>query len=201
MPNTAKNNSIGQLCEVIRGTSFRLGLSKQIDGDFAVVSPTDISEFGAIKWAQLYKIHLSKIDERLVLKEGDILFPTKGKNIRPTVISLEQKPKNLLKIVPSDLFFIVRIKDSRLTISYLDWYLKQSSARRFIQSNAAQGSQVLMITQKGFSELKIPLPSLEKQKQIVELANLAAKEEELSHKIFLNKRKVVNQLLMSSIEN
>jgi len=78
---------------------------------------------------------------------------------------------------------------------YLNWYISQSDAQIFLTSRAG-GTAQKMIGKETIEDMEIPLPTLEKQKHIIELASLVAKEKELLQTIAEKRGQFITAILM-----
>ena len=78
---------------------------------------------------------------------------------------------------------------------YLNWYISQRDAQIFLTSRA-KGTVQKMISKQAIEELEVALPSLEKQKNIVELTTLSAREHTLLHTLADKREQYISTVLM-----
>jgi len=101
------------------------------------------------------------------LKSGDILLATKGVDPFAALYDGQYEPA-----VASSVFTVVRINDPSTTLSeYLQWYLNHSTTASTLVA-ASRGTSIPLITRDVVEELEIPLPSVDRQAQIVRLHEL-----------------------------
>ena len=78
---------------------------------------------------------------------------------------------------------------------YLNWYISQRDAQIFLTSRA-KGTVQKMISKQSIEDLEVVLPSLEKQKAIIELASLSAREQALLHTLADKREQYISTVLM-----
>ena len=78
---------------------------------------------------------------------------------------------------------------------YLNWYISQRDAQIFL-AGRARGTAQRMISKQAIEELEVALPTLEKQKAIVELASLVAREQALLHSVAERREQYISTVLM-----
>jgi len=101
------------------------------------------------------------------LESGDILLATKGVDPFAAIYDGRYEPA-----VASSVFTVIRIKDPSTTLpEYLQWYLNHPTTTNTLVA-ASRGTSIPLITRDVVEELEIPLPSVNKQKQIVRLHEL-----------------------------
>ena len=129
---------------------------------------TDINEFGKLK--NNSKVSPSIVEEKYLLKKGDIIFARSG-SIGKTYLHLEEKEPCIFA------GYLIRFKldPQKILPEYLFLYTKTKRYWSWIKSKASSKTMTLTnINAKEYSqELKIPLPfkngkpDLNKQKEIV----------------------------------
>jgi restriction endonuclease S subunit len=78
---------------------------------------------------------------------------------------------------------------------YLNWFINQSTTQAYLASHA-RGTSVSMISKRAVEEMEIAVPPLERQNKIVELAELAATEQQLLRKLAEKRSYYMERLLM-----
>lgn len=133
-------------------------------------------------------LHISseKISDTYFTQEGDVLIRLRDP-IRSLYIS--QKSTGLLI---SSLIVIVRVDKKQILGEFLAYYLNSSLPQTYFQSKV-RGTTIPMIRVSDLKELKIPLPTLQRQKQIVALMQESDKElsllkEMITQKSLLNRQ-------------
>lgn len=141
----------------------------------------------------VFKINAEKIDKRHVLKNNDILFAAKGNRNFAFHYNGEFN-----EAVASSTFFIIRIKIPDLLPEYLSWYLNSKSAQTFFKENA-QATFIPSISKSRFSELDVPIPGIEIQKNIIRLDKWNKTEKALLEQISAKRTLLVNEIINQSI--
>ncbi len=161
------------------------------NGSYRFVRIGDISQDGTLRSEDFVRIEPNEpVNEDLWLCSGDILFPNRG--TRTTALAF---PIDAPRIIVGPQFFIVRPNRKRVLPEYLAWYLRSAQSVAHFESRR-KGTYVQIIQRSDLAELAIPLPSLEKQRQIVEVAALALEERELNERLVLLKSRYLNEQLV-----
>ena len=158
---------LGDVTEVItKGTTpTTLGFSFQDEG-ISFVKIESITEAGMFLQEKFEHIS-NECNEKLKrsqLKENDILFSIAGAIGRTALVTKEILPANTNQALA-----IIRLNDSSLLHDYVIYALKSDLIYKQFEKQK-QGVAQLNISLKDVSDLKIPLPPLETQRQIA--ANL-----------------------------
>lgn len=113
-----------------------------------------------------------KLEEQYVTCENDIIMRTFSP-LNPTLITTEDTNY----VIPSQMMKIV-VTDKRVLPEYLQCFLAQASVSLRL-SMEDTGSVMRTIKSASVANLEIPIPSIEKQKQISELYRLSIKKRNL----------------------
>jgi hypothetical protein len=198
---------ICNIASIIPGHQFRAGVSDDPGGDSRVLQVKDISrlkemhqdknntsadERKAIDFSMLDRVDGRKIRKECFARKDDILFVYRGES--NSLFQIRFDPHGL--VIPN-YFFLIRVTDTSVHPAYLYWYLQQKPAKRQIEK-ARLGSRVSMISREGLSEIEIPLPALERQKQIAEFGALMGRELELLNRINLRKYALREKMLIEN---
>ena len=161
-------------------------------GEVVYLQSKHFDENGQIQTELYSDLMAEGISQKHLLQEGDVLFAAKGTKNFAAIYEFKNKPA-----VASTSFFVIRPKDKKVLSKYLAWFLNQTHTQRILKDKA-RGTAIPSITKNVLEDLEIPIPSIEKQKIIIELASLVMKEFELRNSI-LEQRKlfVENQILKS----
>ena len=134
----------------------------------------------------------AKIEKHL-LKKGDILFAAKGsKNFAACYDN--DKPA-----VASTSFFVIRLNDKNVLPEYLTWFLNHPSTQALLKAQAI-GSSIASISKSVLSELKIPIPNIQKQELILRIFKLRNKEKNLKQQIENLREKEIQNLIINAIK-
>ena len=156
---------LGELAEIKVGITFRPAESTRATGDgrYHLVRIGDITDEGEIRpdtdFPRLSPAE--EVDERMVLRSGDVLFPSKGS--RTTAALYHGQPADA---VVGSQFFVVRSRDqARLMPAYLAWYFTTAAAQGYFDARRG-GSHVQFVSKATLAEFVVPLLKPERQESI-----------------------------------
>jgi restriction endonuclease S subunit len=129
-----------------------------------------------------------KIKDDFLVRNGDILLRLREPN---HAVYIDDDYEGL--IYPS-LMVRIRVNDKRIDASFLAMYLNSTIVKRQLQGGALAGTQIPMIKLSDVNSIEICLPSLEKQKMIVEYSKLSSKELQLLRDLTEEKSKLSKQI-------
>jgi len=182
---------IKKLTTVQMGYSFRTRLEASEGGNVAVIHMKDLLKDNTVDCDGLVKIDMEAVKEHHLAQKGDLVFRSRG--LTTTAAILRDDPGKA--VVAAPLLRIRITKPDRILPEYLNWYLRQRDAQIFLTSRAV-GTAQKMINKLTIEDLEVPLPSLKKQKTIVELASLSAREQTLLHTLADKRKKYIGAILM-----
>ena len=175
------------------GYSFRSRLEASEGGEVAVIQMKDLLDNNTVDCGDLVKINMDKVREHHLAQRGDLVFRSRG-HVTTSAVLLEDPGK---AVVAAPLLRIRVTKRDKLLSEYLNWYISQRDAQIFLTSRA-DGSAQKMISKQALEDLEVALPSLEKQKAIIELAALSAREQALLHALADKREQYISTALMLS---
>jgi len=119
---------------------------------------------------------------------GDILFMARGTRNDAAVV--KALPHNTV-CTPN--FFHLRLKPEafRLMPEFLAWQLNHVDAQRYF-AMCSQGSAAPSVTKTQLGSLPIVVPSIERQKRMVKLADAATREMQLYQKLIDNRQRMID---------
>lgn len=150
---------LSEIAELFRGKS--IPKSKIKPGEVHVLNISDISE-GEIVWE-----HLDTIDEtprkvkRYELEKGDVVITCRGTMIKVALV----RELPYFTIASSNLI-VIRIEDQDVDSEYVKIFLESPVGMELVRS-FQRGSTVMNIHPDDLGELKLPLPSLKRQQNLV----------------------------------
>jgi hypothetical protein len=163
---------LGALTNVRAGYAFRSAIPESADGRVLAVQLRDIRDTGEPEWSHVIRTTLPREPSKAEwLKPGDLLFAFRG--TRFFAVLLEDVPG---PAVAATQFMLLRVKDSSKVLPpFLAWQLNQPPAQAYFKQ--AAGGTVQRSLRKGAIEaLEVAVPTMEFQRSVVELANLARRE-------------------------
>lgn len=175
---TLKISTLRETCTLRSGFQ---GKTKE-GNDFKQIRLKDVTKDGVIKYEELEEFASERVNEKYLLKKGDIIFKAKSGDNTAALIS-----DDVENLVPSVHFIIITIDDpSVLDPEYLVAYLNSEYAQDYFKKNA-EGTVQPIIKIKTLEELEIKIISMEEQKKVSSLYNLI-KKEKLTMELIAEKR-------------
>jgi len=182
---------IKKLATVQMGYSFRSRLEASEGGGVAVIQMKDLLDDNTIGCDDLVKIDLDAVKEHHLAQRGDLVFRSRG-HVTTAAVLLVDPGK---AIVAAPLLRIRVTKPDKVLPDYLNWYISQRDAQIFLTSRA-KGTVQKMISKQVVEDLEVVLPSLEKQKKIVEMSMLIAREQTLLYTLADKREQYISAVLM-----
>jgi len=185
------NMKIKKLATVQMGYSFRSRLEASEGGEVAVIQMKDLLDDNTVDCDELVKIDLDAVKEHHLAQRGDLVFRSRGSQTTAAVL-LEDPGK---AVVAAPLLRIRVTKPDKILPEYLNWYISQRDAQIFLTSRA-KGTVQKMISKQAIEDMEVALPTLERQKAIVEVATLSAREQTLLHTLADKREQYISTALM-----
>ena len=182
---------VKELATVQMGYSFRSRLEAVEDGGVAVIQMKDLRDDNTVDCGALAMIGMDDVKERHLVRRGDLIFRTRG-FLTTSAILLDDPGQ---AVVAAPLLRIRVLEPQAVLPEYLNWYISQRDAQIFL-AGRARGTAQRMIGKQAIEELEIALPTLEKQKAIVELDSLVAREQALLHSVAERRGQYISAVLM-----
>ncbi len=113
-----------------------------------------------------------KIDENYITKKGDVLFKLASPY---AAIYIDEETSGL--IIPSH-FAILRSKNKLLEPKFLQLYISEGFCNKQLAAYS-EGSALNIMKMSNLKKLKIKLPNIERQKEIIEINTLFKREYEI----------------------
>jgi len=182
---------ISEIASVRNGFSIRGKVHDNPDGQVCVIQMKDLELNYTKIGLNAYRIERSKTVQKHLLMEGEVLLLARGTNNKALCYAGEYK-----QAVAASAFFVIHLNDAAVLPAYLAWYLNQKPIQQEFQKLSA-GTMIRNLNKSGIDNLSIPIPSLEKQKEIVRLYELWQQEQHIIHQIIEKKNKLIEHLLLS----
>lgn len=171
------------------GYSFRSRLETESSGNVSVIQMKDLLQSNIVSCKELVTVKMEGVKEHHLVRKGDLVFRSRG--LVTTAAVLLEDPGQAVVAAP-----LLRIRANKNVLpEYLNWYINQRDAQMFLASRA-KGTVQKMISKQAIEDLEISLPSIKKQKDIVELASLAAREQTLLHILADKREQYIGAVLM-----
>lgn len=174
-------NNLKKFTSIISGYSFRGAVIPDITGGFRVAQVRDITDTQKLVDRDcLTPIAFHSPDAEAFLQHNDILLATRGTETGGFKVGLYDG--HATNIIASSALYVLRVKDDKLLLEYLTYYLSSHSGQRALQE-ITSGSTIKVILKKELEQLKIPVPSIKVQKNIVEtIKNIQEQKDLLQRK-------------------
>lgn len=184
------NVKLKQIVTINAGYPFRGKILEVANAQAIVVQMKDVSPAIGIRWSGCVNTGLTGKRHPGWLQTGDILIAARGShNYAVEVVGAH------LNAVAAPHFFIVRIKKKEILPGYLAWFLNQAPCQRYFKQNS-EGSLTKSIRRSVLEEALIAIPSLIKQRAIINLDKTLKQEQYLLEQLRCN-----NEQLMKAIVN
>lgn len=182
---------VKELATVQMGYSFRSRLESVANGNVAVIQMKDLLDDNKVGCDDLIKVDMETVKDHHLARKGDLVFRSRGQVINAAIL-LDVPGR---AVVAAPLLRIRVVKPQRLLPEYLNWYINQRDAQAYLASRT-KGTVLKMIDIQAIEDLEISLPSLDKQKTIVELVSLSAREQVLLHALAEKRKQYITKKLM-----
>ncbi len=185
--------TIKEIADVQIGYQPKGRIKNDPGSEFLIIQGKDVSEDG-INWNDVARITPKrKRLDRYVLKDGEILFMSRGtRNIATTVRT--PKPNSL--VVGS--FYVLKPRQGDFVSEYLTWYLNLPRTQEKIRG-LASGSNIPLISRSAFDGLEIEIPPLDIQQKIAEVSALQQKEAQLTNELLELRQEYAEATCMQAI--
>lgn len=171
------------------GFTFRKKPRNSRTGNVRVVQIGDVEADGTFDPHTCAKVDMPEPDGKFLLHKDDLIFRGRGA-FAAALVPNHDKP-----VMAASPLIWIRPDRRKVDPAYLAWFINGPEAQRFFMK-AGQGSIVKAVGVRELAQLKIPLPPLEKQRQIVEAANLLEREQRILHTLSTKREQLVTALLM-----
>lgn len=177
--------TLAQLCDIQIGHTARSRLDLADADGIPAVQLRDTRPEGGMAIGPVSRYRLDPIPDRYWARTGDVLFRSRGDRNTATVLGTGfQGPA--VAVMP---LVILRPKAGRVDPGYLAWCINQPAAQRHFD-DCARGTGMRMIPMGCLSDLEIAVPDLATQRAIAEVADLAAREQELATRLAEKRRQL-----------
>ncbi|MBL4765983.1 MAG: restriction endonuclease subunit S [Colwellia sp.] len=177
------NKTLREIAIVKAGHPFRGKIPENKEGNAQVVQIRDIDNDGSIHWNQVIRSNITGRKTPDWLQKGDILFAARGTRNNAGYVD-----EVTLPTVCAPHYFLIQVTDNNLLPEFLVWQLNQKNAQRYFESSA-EGSSQRSIRRAILEETLIVIPSIDKQRSIVNFDNKVKQEKYLLNALMINRDK------------
>jgi len=168
---------LNQIADLRTGAPFRERIVHDPGASCLIVQSKDVGADGAINTDGMIRTEPPNKKAPDVLAPGDIVLQTRGVSYRAAVVSKASTP-----MIAAGSLFILKADTARVSPAYLVFFLNLPATQAELRQMAT-GSTIPNLRRGAIEQLEVPLPSLEDQARIVELASLVRKESEITERI------------------
>lgn len=176
--------------EIRSGFQFRGAVRPDPNGTVSLIQVKDIDDEHQLVTDDLITIRFDKDLEAYRVTQGDVLFLSRGHHLCATPIN-----EPLESTIATSYFYVLRPDPLKVLPEYLAWYLNQRPFQERMKL-FVQGSVTPMISRRDFEKLKIEIPSVQTQRSIVDLDNLARRERALLSRLMAKRAELVRGISM-----
>jgi hypothetical protein len=181
--------NLGELTDVQMGYPFRSRLEHDPRGDIAVIQMKDIDDAHLLHADEAIKVTLPKGKTHHLLRPGDLVFRSRGRNTGAAVV-----PSGIGAAVLAAPMLLIR-RTYGVLPEYLCWFINAPPTQAHFTA-FTQGTSVQMIGAEALKALDVLLPSETAQRRIVRAAALATREQTLMAEIVAQRQRLTNHVLM-----
>ncbi|EJT5920871.1 TaqI-like C-terminal specificity domain-containing protein [Clostridium perfringens] len=158
---------------------------KTNDGEkFKVIKLKDVTKDGVIKYEDLECFDTDKMNEKYLLKKGDIILKAKSGNNTAALIK-----EDIENVVVSSHFIVITINDATvLNPEYLVAYLNSEYAQDYLKKHA-EGTTLPIVKIKTLGYLNVKEIDMDKQLEVSNIYNLVKEEKLTMEKLIGNREK------------
>lgn len=169
---------LSEICEIQLGHTARGRLESVDGGGVRAIQLRDTAPDGGNSTDLVGQYRLDKIPSRYWVRQGDVLFRSRGDRNTATALSTSFGDP-AVAVMP---LVILRPKAELADPQYLAWVINQPEAQRYFDG-CARGTSIRMIPVGCLANLEIPLPDLATQTSIAEVDGLARREYKLASRL------------------
>lgn len=182
---------LGELAEVRSGYTSRGTVESAAGSDrVPLLRIGDLTEEGTLSLRASDTVMVCRtLTKRYLVTEGDLVLANRGTRATAALI-----PGKLQAAVSAQLF-VVRIHSQSIAKEYLHWYINHCDVQKYLVGKMRGGRVKMLSIEVLRRGLRVPLPSLEVQRRIVEMESLFRSECRLVEELSELKRVYYQKLL------
>ncbi|WP_252231859.1 TaqI-like C-terminal specificity domain-containing protein [Clostridium sp. ZBS15] len=151
---------------------------------FKIIKLKDVTKDGIVKYEELENFDTEKMNEKFLLKKGDIILKAKSGDNTAALIK-----EDIGNIVAASHFIVITVNDdSVLSPEYLVAYLNSEYAQDYFKKHA-EGTTLPIIKIKTLEELEIKELAMGKQLEVANMYKLIKEEKLTMEKLIDNREK------------
>lgn len=181
-----------QIATVNAGYPFRGKIPEVADSSVVAIQMKDVTQTEGIRWSDCLETELTGKREPYYLRAGDILVAARGS--RNYAIQIDQSLATTGKqAVAAPHFFVVSLHRKDVLPEFIVWMLNQAHAQRYFEQNA-EGTLTKSIRRSVLEDAPVIIPTLEKQRIIVAMADTLLREQRLLQRLIQNSEQMMSAI-------
>lgn len=178
------------IADVQAGYSFRARLESLDTGAVAVIQMKDLTNANLVSCDELSRVDIEMPKAHHLVRPGDLIFRSRGLTSNSAL--LVDDPGNAVLAAP---LLRIRVTGTLVMPEYLNWYISQLPARSYLAS-CAEGTALKMISKQSLENLEVFVPSMARQRLVVEMASLAAEEQRILKSLAEKRNNYISSTLL-----
>jgi len=171
------------------GHPFRGKIKEDLNGNGVVIQIKDLPAYGQqFNWNSVLRTDVVSRTKVNWLKTGDVIVPSRGKNIFATSIKCEPS-----SVVVSPHFFIIRFHSEIVLPEFIAWQINQSQIQQYLKKSA-EGTLQVSIRKSVFENMELTVPPIDIQYKLIKMNALVLKEQKLVEALIANRRAEITQV-------
>jgi hypothetical protein len=179
-----------KIATVHAGYPFRERLQSDPQGNVLVIQMKNLDEGNRIQEDGVVRVQLGASIERHLVKSGDIVFRARGNRTSASLVT-----RDLGRTIVAAPLMIIRAADKDVLPAYLQWAINNPRTQAKL-ADLGTGTYVQTVGKAALEALELPVPDLERQHKIVELAALMEREQQLWKEISESRKRLVDGILL-----
>jgi len=169
---------IADCAEILPGYALKVRMEHEPEGTHQIILGKHLSGGSPYRYNTEHELRITPkgpVDKYRV-SAGDVLFVSRGSQNH--AVKVESVPDTA---VASATFYILRTHDG-IDAGYLAWCLNQAPVQAQI-GQVRTGAGTPIVQRRIFADITIPVPSLDKQRQLAALGDLMAQEQQIRQQL------------------
>ena len=184
---------LGQIADVRMGYPFRSRLEHEPAGDVAVIQMKDIDDAELRNVQDAIRVLLPEGKAHHLIHEGDLIFRSRGRSNSVALVTAD-----IGRAVLAAPMLLIRPRG--VVPAYLMWFINLPATQAALAA-LSEGTSVRMISKEALQDLNVVVPSLARQRQIVEVATLEHQEAALLADLAAQRKRLIDGVLMRYAKN
>lgn len=190
----SKKVLLGEVAQLFVGYPFR---NTCVPGEQGMLTCflKDVDANGVLNVGALKRVEGTTPNATHVAKEGDVVFRSRGVNFVAALVP--HLSEDLLVAAP---MIRIEVEKDVLLPEYLVWFINSSYGAAYFKE-FAKGTAMPLISKSVLEKMPVKLPSLESQKNIVDLVELNKREQRLLSEIATRKNLILETEITNYLES